>query len=98
MKNHSLLGTLNRFKRSLCLLSLLILAFFSSAQAQDSTPEGTLGWTYYAGLFVYDAYAADPVSACEKTAKITWGRHSTRCAPWVRLATGTDANTTIFWR
>ncbi len=81
MKNHILLSTLERFKRSLCLLSLLILTVFSSAQAQDSMPEGTLGWTYYAGLFVYDAYAADPISACEKTAKKSHGDATRLDAP-----------------
>ncbi len=57
---------INQFLR----FALLFFALLHSlARAENGLPEGTLGWTYYVGIFAPTEYAADPVTACQKTAK-----------------------------
>ncbi|HEX8615486.1 MAG TPA: RHS repeat-associated core domain-containing protein [Telluria sp.] len=54
---------------------LLFLVFLvGHAQAANGMPEGTLGWSYYTGVFGPDEFAADPVTACQKTAMKHMGR------------------------
>ncbi|MDQ1924314.1 DUF6531 domain-containing protein [Massilia pseudoviolaceinigra] len=48
-------------------LILFILAH-GSARAENSLPEGTLGWWYYSGATSPDHYAPDPITACQKGA------------------------------
>ena len=52
----------------------LVCLVCTASQAHAQMPEGTIGWTYYAGLLDTDEHAADPITACAKTAMKHMGR------------------------
>src|SRR4051812_19823819 len=54
----------------LCAFALFttLIALAHTARAQQSLPEGSLGWSYYIS-FDKVGYAADPVTACQNNAQ-----------------------------
>lgn len=59
-------------------LYLIILVYLTCAtapaNADSPVPEGMIGWTYYSGLSDTDEHAADPISACARTAMNHMGK------------------------
>ncbi|MDL2357106.1 MAG: DUF6531 domain-containing protein, partial [Pseudomonadota bacterium] len=49
-------------------LATILLAMAHCAQAQQTMPEGSLGWWYYTNINSDGGRAADPITACKKTA------------------------------
>ncbi|MDL2356484.1 MAG: hypothetical protein QFF03_14620, partial [Pseudomonadota bacterium] len=64
MNRRRLLSRVNAFA-----LATMFIAVPHCARAQQTLPEGTLGWWYYTTGTSPDGYAADPVTACKKTAQ-----------------------------
>ena len=60
-----------RLRPAAALIALASIAALTvpDVRAGEPLPEGVLGWDYFDGLFNYHAYAPDPVTACQLTAK-----------------------------